>query len=195
MKSVFERASSKNAPKVATAVLEEFPSLRTLADVGCGTGRYALEFKRRGLEVVGCEYSATSREVAKSRGVTVFPFDLSKSTESLPGHPFDLGMTLEVGEHIPAGLAQSFVRYLTSTSNLIVFTAAQPGQGGHGHINEQPRSYWIDKVSSAGFDLDQTATDRMADRLRSLGAYSYLSNNLCVFRKSYREHSPGFSQR
>jgi SAM-dependent methyltransferase len=184
VKYVFERASQRNAPKVATAVLEQFPSLRTLADIGCGTGRYALEFQHRGLRVVGCEYSASSREVAKARKIAVFPFDLSKSAEPLPGRQFDVALTLEVGEHIPRDLAESFVQYLASTSDLIIFTAAQPGQGGHGHINEQPKSYWIELFARAGYHLDAQATVGISNRLESLAAFDYLVKNLCVFKRT-----------
>jgi hypothetical protein len=134
--------------------------------------------------VAGCEYSAVSRKGAERKGVVVHPFDLSKSRQVMPGAPFDAALPIEVAEHIPAELATAFVEYLADVSDLVIFTAAQPGQGGPGHINEQPREYWIDKFAGCGFALDKTATGKVADRLRSSQAFPYLFGNLSIFRRS-----------
>jgi SAM-dependent methyltransferase len=163
--------------------LGEFPSLTGLADIGCGSGIYEAEFKRRGLRVAGCEYSRNSRRAAKRRGIDVHPFDLSQSSELLPGCPYPAAMTVEVAEHIPSSLADQFVTYVAGVSNLIIFTAAQPGQGGHGHINEQPRSYWSEKFLRVGFEVDAHATARVAGALRSSDAFPILYNNLQILRR------------
>jgi len=179
----FERAARRNAPKMADAVLAEFPAIRSIADIGCGGGGFAAEFQKRGLRVVGCEYGEAGRNRAAKKGVEVHEFDLSKSQTPLPGSPFDLAISLEVGEHIPAELASAFAGYLTCTSDLIVFTAAQPGQGGHGHINEQPCSYWIEKFAQLNFLEDAPACSRISASLRRADAFPYLINNLLVFRR------------
>jgi len=180
----FERAARRNAPKVVDAVLKEFPDLKTIADVGCGSGSYIAEFQKRGIRAVGCEYSAVSRKAAERKKVVVYPFDLSQSSDPLPGTPFDAALTVEVGEHIPSQLAMTFVHYLSAASDRIIFTAAQPGQGGPGHINEQPKSYWITKFASCGFEVDESASRKVADHLRSLQAFPYLFNNISIFVRS-----------
>jgi 2-polyprenyl-3-methyl-5-hydroxy-6-metoxy-1,4-benzoquinol methylase len=166
------------------AVLREYPGLGSIADVGCGQGIYAAEFQNRGIRVVGCEYAESGRRASRRRGVEVYPFDLSQPQDALPGVPYDAAVTIEVGEHIPQHLAHSFVAYLTSTSNLVIFTAAAPGQGGHGHINEQPKSYWVAMFRSAGFDWDARATDRVGETLRSLDAFHILYDNLLILRRT-----------
>lgn len=118
------------------------------------------------------------------RKVEVYPFDLEKSRTPLPGCPYQVKMTLEVGEHIPPSLAGAFVEYLTATGDLIIFTAAQPGQGGHGHINEQPKSYWAEKFLQFNFVVDESGSNRVAERLRSLQAFPYLFNNLLILRRA-----------
>lgn len=180
----FERAARTNAPKFADAVLAEFPNLCSLADVGCGTGNFAAEFQRRGLRVVGCEYANRARGRARRNGIEVFEFDLSRQVQTPLGSGYDLAICLEVAEHVPQYLADELVKYLVSTSNLVVFTAAQPGQGGHGHVNEQPQSYWSAKFFTQGFYVDEMATARIVNRLRELNAFWYLSENLLVFRRS-----------
>src|SRR5829696_2181072 len=61
----FHRAALRNAPHFADAVLAAFPQTRRIADIGCGSGGYAAEFKRRGLDVVACEYSPRGRRWAQ----------------------------------------------------------------------------------------------------------------------------------
>ena len=51
-------------------------------------------------------------------------------------------MSLEVAEHIEPEYAEQYVINLCSFGDLILLTAAPPGQGGHGHVNCQPKRYW-----------------------------------------------------
>lgn len=179
----FHRATLRNATKVADVILKQFPDIKTIADVGCGTGGYAAEFQRRGLKVLACEYAPRARRWAKKQGVNALPFDLSKSTEPMEGTPVDLAYSFEVGEHIPAQYADAFVEYLAKTGRVIVLTCAHPGQGGQGHINEQPRSYWIEKFVARGWTLDKEATEAIGDGFRERQTAEFLYENLMVFRR------------
>ena len=58
---------------------------------------------------------------------------------------FDLAITLEVAEHLSEIRADSFIDDLCALSDLILFSAAIPDQGGRHHINEQWQSYWEPK--------------------------------------------------
>jgi hypothetical protein len=42
---------------------------------------------------------------------------------------------------------------LVAHSNLILFSAAVPGQGGEFHVNEQPYEYWREKFATRGFTI------------------------------------------
>lgn len=178
----FHEAALKDAPKMADAVLQEFPSARSLADVGCGSGGFAAEFIRRGLKVQGCEYSPRGREWCARQGVPVVPFDVSKPDQALPGAPYDLAVSFEVAEHIPAALADSFVQFFSRAGRELILTAAGPGQAGTGHINCQPKGYWIERIERHGFRHDADAAARIAAVLRQRGASFYLPDNIMVFR-------------
>jgi hypothetical protein len=54
----------------------------------------------------------------------------------------------EVAEHVLAEFADALVSLLAKTAPIVVFTAAPPGQGGSGHVNEQPADYWIAKFAA-----------------------------------------------
>ncbi len=192
----FHRAALKDAPRVVQAVLEQFPGLKSVADVGCGTGVFARRFMDKGLRVTACEYGARGRRWARRQGVTCVPFDVSKDDSGLEGRPYDLVMSLEVAEHIPEPLADAFVNYLVNTGPLVVLTAAYPGQGGNGHINEQPQSYWIEKMAARGFVFDSAATKRLSRRLCELDAVWYLYENVMVFRRgAHNSHTVSGIQR
>ena len=64
---------------------------------------------------------------------------------------FDLAACLEVAEHIRKEHAQSLVDLLVSASDVILFSAAIPGQGGNGHVNEQYPSYWSSRFATRGY--------------------------------------------
>jgi len=181
--AVFQEFAAHNAPIFADAVQRLLPEVKSVADVGCGTGGYLAEFNRRGLKTRGWEYAARGRAKARRAGVEVHPFDVSISDAPEPPGRFDLAMTIEVAEHIPDQLSGAFLRFLTALSDTVIFTAAQPGQGGQGHINERLRVEWAERFVAIGFQPDEAKRDAMAAALREGGAHDWLSNNLLVLRR------------
>jgi SAM-dependent methyltransferase len=181
----FERAARRNAPITIEAIARLFPTVRTAVDVGCGTGRYVMEMRARGIDAIGLEYAPTLRRKCARRGITVLPFDVSVPTPQPEGRPFDLAISFEVAEHVPATLADDFARFFAGLARRVVFTAAHPGQGGTSHINEQPREYWIDKFDANGFALDESLTRELASQWERASAHWYLPRNLSVFSERH----------
>lgn len=73
--------------------------------------------------------------------------------------PFDLVESLEVAEHLEKQYAENFVELLTKFSDIILFSAAIPYQGGTNHFNEQPPQYWAEifkKFDFVCFDILRT---------------------------------------
>jgi hypothetical protein len=64
---------------------------------------------------------------------------------------FDLAMTLEVAEHLDASCASTFIDNVVALSDVIVFSAAIPGQGGNHHVNEQWPDYWKALFDARGY--------------------------------------------
>jgi SAM-dependent methyltransferase len=178
------RMARRDAPIFVSDLLDVLPGVTSVADVGCGSGVYSAELQSRGLKVVGCEYGARPLRWAKLLGVNAVPFDLSKSGSSLPGRPYDLAISLEVAEHVPPVFADRFVDFMCETSDRIILTAAVPGQGGYGHVNEQPKEYWIEKFEKRGLSLNATTTDVLARRLQGHGVSRYLYQNIMCLDKN-----------
>ena len=58
------------------------------------------------------------------------------------GRRFDIIQCLEVGEHLPESSSDTLIGNLTRHGDMVLFSAATPGQGGENHINEQTHEYW-----------------------------------------------------
>lgn len=121
---------------------------RTATDFGCGLGRtlwYLQELY--GTRVLGIESSPTANNFSK---IPLQPHDLSQQVNL--GNKYDLVISVEVAEHIPHNAADQFIENLVQHSrDIIFFTAAQPGQGGTGHVNCQTKVYWAEKFSHHGY--------------------------------------------
>ena len=64
---------------------------------------------------------------------------------------FDLAQSLEVAEHLPKASGERFVDSLCALSDIVMFSAAQPGQGGEGHVNERRPSDWAADFAQRGY--------------------------------------------
>lgn len=174
-----------NAPLVIEAILNVFPSVKRVLDVGAGSGGYAAEAKRRGLHVDGCEHSAAGRRVAKKQGLDILAFDLARTPPAFTTPPYDLAYCFEVAEHLPPILGARLIEYLVQQSSIVVFSAAHPGQGGTGHVNEQPKAYWIDAFAKHGYTLDPVKSDLLVHNFRSERVPgAWFAANTMVFRSA-----------
>jgi cyclopropane fatty-acyl-phospholipid synthase-like methyltransferase len=138
--------------RVLDALLPCLPPVRSCLDVGCGVGTWLSTLRERGVEdVLGLDgpWVETSLLEIPADRFRVTPLDRPWSA----GRRFDLAMSLEVAEHLPAESADTFVRCLTESADFILFSAAIPGQGGTNHVNEQPASYWVRKFAAAGYAM------------------------------------------
>jgi len=84
----------------------------------------------------------------------------------------------EVAEHIHPLYTDTFLATLIRHGDLIVMSAAQPGQGGAGHFNEQRPSYWIQKIRERGYSYDA----QFSEFLHSLPAEH--SRNMMMFARA-----------
>lgn len=139
----------------------------SVLDFGCGNG-FLLQFlAERGVDVAGFEGSEASLNfIDDSLREKVLIRDLSQSIDT---EIRDLVISTEVAEHLPKKAAPVLVHNLTSSaSRAIVFSAAKPGQWGDGHINCQPKEFWIKLFESRGWSYDHRATnDFTSDMKRS----------------------------
>jgi SAM-dependent methyltransferase len=182
---IYHRYALREAPGVIRAFEEVFPEAQRYVDVGCGSGAYAAEAIRRGHPPVGLERSAAGRLLAKRQGVDSRRFDLREAPPRLDDAPFELAYSFEVAEHLPAELGQPLVDVLCGLAPTVVFSAASPGQGGVGHINEQPLSYWHSRFATRDFHHDPSTSQAIRDGFTHNGVWApWLKRNTAVYRQA-----------
>ena len=157
--SVDLRAS--NTAKVVFKTLKSYIHVDSIVDAGCGSGawvRTAIEggvTRAYGLDLLSSLTLIAGNinfEKILTNGMLILKErDFVKDSQSkLPSA--DLAICLEVVEHLPPNIATSLVAKLAEASKFVVFSAAQPGQGGTYHINERPIEYWVEEFAKHNFE-------------------------------------------
>ena len=143
--------------------------------------------RRIGLDVNACEYSPVGRLLARAQGVRSMPFDVRTDTARMLGPEADIAYCTEVAEHLTAELGDRLVAFLGEVAPLVLFTAAYPGQGGQGHINEQSREYWIDRFEKHGMAYLPDHSHRLQEALSEhLRHGRWISKNVMMFGRDAR---------
>ena len=141
-----------SAQQIIPRVLEMFPEISSVVDFGCGTGAWLSVFKQCGIDSVkGIDGGASDN---KSRLIGASEYQHANFiSDTLTDVRADLAMSLEVAEHFDEQYAHGFVKNLCNASDLILFSAAIPEQGGINHVNERWPSYWQDIFSAHNYQL------------------------------------------
>lgn len=132
-----------------------------------------------GIESVGVDINV---EPLQSRRLTLERVDLAEAWDPPVA---DLVLCLEVAEHLPESAADTLCDALAAaTGDRLVFSAATPGQGGAGHINEQPGEYWAAKLGARGLEIDMPRSILLRARWRAEAPEAWwYGKNVRVWRK------------
>ena len=131
-------------------VLMEWFNQKSVVDVGCGLGTWLFVFKSHGVqEILGIDGTHLDTEIIVIDHKELLLTDLEQPFGDL--RKFDLALSLEVAEHLSDASSDLFVESLTKLSDIIIFSAAIPNQGGQNHINEQWIGYWQSKFAKHHF--------------------------------------------
>jgi SAM-dependent methyltransferase len=141
---------ARQSAQVIVPLIANLLDISSVLDVGCGRGVWLREWHNLGVnDIVGVDGAYVD-----DSQLAILPEQFVKCDLSQPFNlqrQFDVVQSLEVGEHITESHADSFVTNLASHGDIILFSAAIPGQGGEFHVNEQPYAYWRDKFAAKGF--------------------------------------------
>ena len=148
-----ETRSRASADIVMSILAGLIPGIDSVVDYGCGVGTW-LDAARRQLgvdDIHGYEGSWVDSALMVVEAHQIDACDLTTLVEHGPPRRASLAMCLEVAEHLPAASADGLVDLLTGTASTVLFSAAIPGQGGKGHINEQWPDYWMSRFAERGY--------------------------------------------
>lgn len=164
--------------------------IKSVADFGCGVGSFLEGCLKGGAHKIrGYELNRDNAEPYIPAYIKQY-IEKADITSEINVNGFDCSWSVEVAEHIPEELSNKFIDNLCRASNrMIFFTAARPGQPGTGHINCQPKQYWIGKISKYGFEYDQTASQWWSDIWKNkTDAESWVIKNFMLFKKDTNNH-------
>lgn len=145
-----QRDGSLSSARAIVPIVLHLLNIRSVVDIGCGMGTWLHAFSECGItDFLGCDGNDVDR------AMLAIPPALLRHVDLRAGFAldrrFDLALSLEVAEHLPESCAPGLVRCLTASAPSVLFSAAVPGQGGTGHLNEQWQDYWRDLFAMHGY--------------------------------------------
>jgi len=136
---------------------------RTVVDIGCGEGAWLAAFIAAGCEGLGIDGPDVDTARLRIPAAAFRVRDLEEPLAPwLAGARFDLAVCIEVAEHLSPARADGLVDDLAALSDRVLFSAATPGQGGYGHVNEQPHEYWLRRFEDRGYAATTVLRRRIA---------------------------------
>ena len=180
--------SAGSARALVPIVLDIHPA-RSMIDVGCGIGGWVKAFADHGVSALGIDGDYVDRQqllipqdrfVAQDLNRPLDVADLGRRYGNESGR-FDLAISLEVAEHLAPQRSDSLVRDLTALSDVVLFAAAIPFQGGAGHVNERWQSWWAQRFSDNGYEP--------FDVLRRDIAWWYKQNTIFYVKRNSAAHA------
>jgi SAM-dependent methyltransferase len=179
------RDGSRRSAEAIVPIVLDLVQPRSVIDVGCGLGAWLAVFREHGVEDVwGVDGSYVDRRLLQIPPERFLPADLRHPVR-LPRR-FDLVVSVEVAEHLPADCAATFVESLTALGSVVLFSAAIPYQGGVDHVNEQWPEYWAARFAEHGY----VAIDYIRPRVwRDEGVEWWYAQNALLYAE--REHVEG----
>lgn len=146
------------APRIIVPLLLELlvAKIGSVIDVGCGTGTFLKAFKENGVnKVLGVDGKWVNKELLLQNlsNDEFYAADLEEFDHLSINERFDVAVCVEVAEHLNESTAGHLVNNLVNLSNVILFSAAIPFQGGQNHVNEQWPTYWQSAFEEKGYTV------------------------------------------
>lgn len=181
--TMVEPYARRSVPQMAQSIVETF-SPASVIDVGCGSGALLVALRKLGVRhLLGLDCADAGLDIARARSLDVRKFDITAERWTSADR-FDVAVSMETAEHLPESASDRYVELLCSLAPVVVFTAARPGQGGIGHLNEQPPEYWTELFKAHGFQLAEKTAADWQSAWTAAGVANFYTRNLMVFQRS-----------
>jgi hypothetical protein len=143
-----QKSGSQRSAEIILPIVFDLIKPASVVDIGCGVGTWLSASKQLGSSrILGFEGDWVKNSAPLVNEIEIKDLE----TEITSNERFSLALCMEVAEHLSESRSSSFVRDLTRLSDVVLFSAAVPGQGGTNHLNEQWQSYWAERFASHGY--------------------------------------------
>ena len=184
-----QKNGSEMSAKAVLSCLFSIYKPNSIIDIGCGVGTWIKAAMELGVkDALGVDGKYVENEL-----IIPFenfaPIDLDFSLPKL-GY-FDLAISLEVAEHLSPNRAESFIKNICNLSDVIMFSAAIPYQGGTNHRNERWPEFWANQFRLNGF----IAVDCLREKLwRNYDVEWWYRQNIVLFMTHTKAKSIFYKQ-
>jgi SAM-dependent methyltransferase len=138
------RDGARLSARAAVPLVLQYVAPRSVVDLGCGEGTWLSVFRENAVaDVCGVDGDYVDRTRLEIPADSFLAHDLTQPLYL--DRRYDLAVSLEVAEHLPAERADAFVESLVRLAPVVLFSAAAPHQGGAEHVNEQWPAYWAER--------------------------------------------------
>lgn len=152
----------------------------SVLDVGCGIGSYLCKFKEIGCNVVGIDKYMNKAIKYVDESIKEYMNHMDCGKMFSLDTKFDLVMCIEVAEHILPQNSETLINNLSKhAKNRVLLSVAEPGQRGTGHINCQPKRFWLDLCNKNGLFLEKKETEEFCNYLYKKSPIP--KNNVLIF--------------
>ncbi len=186
--AAFYAAQVEGSARAAAVVLPLLFAVRrpaSVIDIGCGQGAWLAEAERLGADTLtGLDGDWVDRSRLRSPRIAFHATDLAADLAIPSRH--DLCISVEVAEHLPVARADTFVAGLCRAADLVLFSAAVPGQGGTEHVHEARASAWAARFARNGYDAFDLVRGAIWDDARV--AWWYRQNLMVYARRGSDAH-------
>jgi SAM-dependent methyltransferase len=146
-----EQETSAKCAALVLDVVNKFITVNSVIDIGCGAGEWLKVYYEKGIDnILGIDGAYLNPAQLVIPREHFIPKDISQPITGIQ-QKFDLAISLEVAEHIDPSCVENYIDNITYFSDVILFSAAIPTQGGFHHVNEQWPSYWVERFKRVGY--------------------------------------------
>ena len=166
------------AARLAVWIVQQLD--RRVTDLGAGSGVYVEELRRLGAEAQGYDVNPDQPR----------PDLVTKTTMFAVTAPAPVVLCLEVAEHILDHLAPLVVQSCwrnCEPGGHVIWSAAQPGQAGVGHINCRYPEYWANLAREQGFVLRRDLEAGLHSYITSGYHMGWFARNRQVWQRPHHQ--------
>jgi len=154
-------------------------NITTVTDFGCGLGNYCKDIEASTTaKAIGVEGSIPTH----SAHTRIIQLDLAKPIRSTHELNCELGICLEVGEHVPSPYMHTLLDNIANyTEKYLIMSWAIPNQPGHGHVNCLDNDTVKELMQKRNFEYMPDETREIRSRVDASALY--FKHTLLIFQK------------
>ncbi|EET47777.1 methyltransferase domain-containing protein [Thalassobium sp. R2A62] len=159
-------------------ILWNYVQPKSVIDLGCGLGFFLKACEAKGASVHGVDgdwVEPLKPEIDKDN-YTIHDLNTPFSADKR----YDMASSIEVAEHLIPERSEAFVAELCALSDVVLFSAGIPGQGGSGHINLRWQDAWARMFAEHGYNTYDPVRRKMAGHN---DAFYWFTQNTLLFAK------------